>query len=482
MTMLKRFVTMLAMAFIALGSGCAPQKAEPVRTVEIPDGTIDPAQWGKAYPMEFQLWKKTGEPTPAGKSKYKQGYDKGQERPDKLDEYPFLALLYNGWGFGSEYKEPRGHLHMLQDQLDGDPGRYKAGGVCLSCKTPYAPQLQQRLGKDYYSKPFKEVLSQIPQEHQTLGVACIDCHNNRDMSLRISHGFTLGKALDKLGVDQSKLTHQDKRSLVCAQCHVTYSVTKDENMKSVDLFFPWDESKWGAITIENIIKKLRSTKSSGEWTQSVTGFKMAFIRHPEFELYSNNSVHWQAGVACSDCHMPYTKVGSRKVSDHRIMSPLKNDLKACQQCHTETPEWLRKQVYATQDRTMSIFLRSGYATATVAKLFEMANKAQASGKQIDKELYAQAKEHYEEAFYRVIFIGAENSTGSHNPTETLRVLGDASIHAGKAEGLLRQALTKAGVSVPVKVDLELPKYLNNRGAKKLMFKPQHENKDPYSKK
>ena len=131
---------------------------------------------------------------------------------------------------------------------------------------------------------------------------------------------------------------------------------------------------------------------------------------------------------------------------------------------------------------MSIFLRSGYATATVAKLFEMANKAQASGKQIDKELYAQAKEHYEEAFYRVIFIGAENSTGFHNPTETLRVLGDASIHAGKAEGLLRQALTKAGVSVPVKVDLELPKYLNNRGAKKLMFKPQHEIKDPYSKK
>lgn len=53
------------------------------------------------------------------------------------------------------------------------------------------------------------------------------------------------------------------------------------------------------------------------------------------------------------------------------------------------------------------------------------------------------------------------------------------MHAGKAEALLRQALTKAGVEVPVKVDLELPKYLNNRGVKKLMFRPEQELKDPY---
>ena len=61
----------------------------------------------------------------------------------------------------------------------------------------------------------------------------------------------------------------------------------------------------------------------------------------------------------------------------------------------------------------------------------------------------------------------------------MRILGDATMHAGKAEGLLRQALAKAGVNVPVKVDLELPKYLNNRGVKKLMFKPQQELKDPF---
>lgn len=249
-------------------------------------------------------------------------------------------------------------------------------------------------------------------------------------------------------------------------------------MKSTDVYFPWDGSTYGGITIENIIKKLRSSPANGEWTQGVTGFKLAFIRHPEFELFSNNSPHWQAGVSCADCHMPSTTAGNQKVSDHRVMSPLKNDLKACAQCHTETPDQLRGKVYAIQDRTMSRFIRTGYATATVAKLFEMTNKAEAQGKQIDKTLYAQAKDHYEEAFYRVVFIGAENSVGFHNPTEATRVLEDAAMHAGKADGLLRQALAKAGVTVPAKVDLELEKYVNNRGSKKLMFKPEHEIKDP----
>lgn len=127
---------------------------------------------------------------------------------------------------------------------------------------------------------------------------------------------------------------------------------------------------------------------------------------------------------------------------------------------------------------MSLFIRSGTTTATVAKLFEIANRSRAEGKKIDETLYNQAKSDYEDAFYRVVFIGAENSAGFHNPTEALRVLGDASSFAGKAEGLLRQALATAGVAVPVKVDLELAKYVNNRGSKKLMFKPEHEIKDP----
>ena len=479
MKMLQGCVALALTAAVAAGLGCAAGKVEPVAAVDvIPDGTIDPAKWGEVYPEQYALWKQTGEPTPAGKSRYKKGYDVGEEVPDKLDEFPFLALLYNGWAFGSEYKEPRGHLFAVQDQLEVDPGRYKAGGSCLTCKTPYAPILEKRMGRDYFSKPYQEVRAKIPKEQQTLGIACIDCHDNRDMSLKISRGFTLGKGLAKMGVDTAKLTRQDLRTLACAQCHVTYSIPKDAQMKSTDVFFPWQGSKWGGITVENIIRQLRGNAPSGEWTQSVTGFKLAFIRHPEFELFSNNSVHWQAGVTCADCHMPSSGPEGKEVTDHRIMSPLKNDLKACRQCHSEAPELLREKIYAIQDGVVSKFIRAGYATATVAKLFEMGNRAEAAGRLLDRKLHDTAREHYEEAFYRVVFIGAENSTGFHNPDEAARIMDDAARHAAKADGLLRQALAKAGVTVPAKVDLELEKYLNNRGAKKLMFKPQHEIKDP----
>lgn len=470
-------VVLLATSGVLFGCN-APPKVEAVRPVKIADGEIDPAEWGKAYPVHYDLWKKTEEPTQPGKSKYKKGFDADNITYDKLSEFPYMALLFNGWGFGVEYNEPRGHAYMLKDQLEIDPSRVKAGGVCLTCKTPYAPTLEKEKGIDYYSKPWAEVHAMIPEKHRELGVACIDCHDNKDMSLKLSREFTLGKALEAIKVDRSKITHQEMRSLVCAQCHVTYSIPKQDG-KSVSIYFPWQGSSWGDISVENIIKQIRTDKSVEEWTQTVTGYKMPFMRHPEFELYSRNSVHWMAGAACADCHMPYTKVGANKVSDHRVTSPLKNDLKACQQCHTESPEWLRNQVTAIQDRTVSMMIRSGYATATVAKLIEKVHVLQAAGKQIDQKLYEQAKDFYMEAFFRSLYIGAENSVGFHNPTEAMRILGDSTAFAMKAEALLRQALTKAGEEVPLNVNLELDKYLSERGKKKLMLQKDVEFKDPF---
>jgi nitrite reductase (cytochrome c-552) len=459
--------------------GCPPQKTEPVRPVKIADGDIDPANWGKAYPIHYDLWKKTEEPTEAGKSKYKKGFDADKIIYDKLSEFPFMALLFNGWGFGIEYNEPRGHAYMIIDQIDIDAGRIKAGGVCLTCKSPYAPKLEKEMGIDYYKTPFKETIAKIPEKFQKLGVACIDCHNNKDMSLTISRGFTLNAALKNMGTDPDKLSRQEMRSIVCAQCHVTYNIIKDQEMKSVGIYFPWQGSKMGGISIENIVKRLRSDPAVLEWKQNVTGYKMPFIRHPEYELFTFNSVHWKAGAACADCHMPYTKIGAYKVSNHRVVSPLKTDLRACMQCHSETAEWLRAQVEAIQDRTVSLMLRSGYATAAVAKLLEKTHSAQEAGKTIDKALYDKAKDYYMEAFLRLNFVGAENSVGFHNPAEALRVLGDSLAFAGKAEALLRQALAKAGVDVPIKIDLELKKYLENRGEKKLKFNPSVEIKDPF---
>ncbi|HSM73079.1 MAG TPA: ammonia-forming cytochrome c nitrite reductase subunit c552, partial [Desulfobacterales bacterium] len=222
-----------------------------------------------------------------------------------------------------------------------------------------------------------------------------------------------------------------------------------------------------------------SDESVKEWTQAVTGFKMAFIRHPEYEFWTNNSTHFKAGASCADCHMPYTIVGVHKVSDHRVMSPVQAEMKACKQCHAESSQWLQERVFSIQDRTVSIMIRAGYQCATVAKLFETVHQVQAQGKTIDAQLYDKAKEFYEEAFYRSLFMGAENSVGFHNPAEGLRILGDSVAFGTRAEAYLRQALTQAGVDVPLKVDLEIMKYVDQRGEKKLRFDPSLEFKDPY---
>jgi len=124
--------------------------------------------------------------------------------------------------------------------------------------------------------------------------------------------------------------------------------------------------------------------------------------------------------------------------------------------------------------------RAGYATAVAAKLFETVHKAQGEGKKIDEALYERAKDLYLDAFYRVIFMGAENSVGFHNPSEAGRICGDAVAMASKSESLLRQALAAAGVPVPVDIQLEMARYLQERGVKKLKFRPEFEFADPFN--
>jgi nitrite reductase (cytochrome c-552) len=48
----------------------------------------------------------------------------------------------------------------------------------------------------------------------------------------------------------------------------------------------------------------------------------------------------------------------------------------------------------------------------------------------------------------------------------------------KSEAFLRQILAKAGIDEPMKVPLEMTKYLDDRGGKKLKGEPAIEIKDP----
>ncbi|MFA5519627.1 MAG: ammonia-forming cytochrome c nitrite reductase subunit c552 [Spirochaetota bacterium] len=477
---MRNFLVIIFLLLIAptmFFTSCGGDKPELFQPGVIADDEFDPAVWGRFFPLHYESWQKTKDPKPAGKSIYKKGWDTDKVVYDKLSEMPYLAMLFKGWGFGVEFNEPRGHHYAIIDQLEIDPSRVGPGGVCLACKSSLHKSFTEKKGMEYLTAKFTDAVNMYPEKMRKLGPVCMDCHTPSDMSLR-TNKLHLENGLKSIG--KKDPTRQEMRTLACAQCHITYYVPRDENKKVVgDVELAWKGGKWGAISIEVIIKNLLSGHRTKEWTQKVTGFDMPFVRHPEFELFTNGSVHANAGLSCADCHMPYQRKGSYKISTHDVTSPLKQDFVACAQCHTEEADWLRKQVFTIQERTVSLLTRAGYATATAARLFEITHENQKKGVSVDEAMYKKAKESYMNAFLRLNFVAAENSMGFHNSTEASRVLADSLAFANKTESLLRQALAKGGVIVPEKINLNLKQYTENRGIHKLNFVPDQEYKDPF---
>ncbi len=448
---------------------------EATSTPPIPAGEHDPAVWGQSYADEYERWLATKDERPAGKSLYKRGFD-GGVMFDKLSEFPFMPLLFNGWGFGIDYNEPRGHWWMLIDQQEVDPSRVKAGGACLTCKTPYAQDLYERDKDALFAAKYTEAVAMLPADAQQLGVSCIDCHDAKTLALS-TRRWTVDAGLKDLDLKKSDLSRNQMRLLVCGQCHCTYSVMKD-GAKSVDVDFPWEGGKWGAITVEDIIANLESQKPRLEWTQAVTGFKLGFIRHPDFEFFTADSIHYRFGLTCNDCHMPKLSVGvAAGDDDHNVMSPLKLDMVACQRCHGDTAEQRRAKVLSIQEQTLGLLIEAGYRVATVAKLFELANASLETT--TGNPAYDEAAGLYRQAFYRVLYMGAENSVGFHNPMEASRILSDATTDATQADATLRALLALKGIAVPDEVPLDLEKYLTDRGVKKLDFNQGQYIPDPF---
>lgn len=468
------WLAVLVIFSATLLAGCAaPPRPEAPAIKPAPNST-DPKAWETLYPVEYAQWLATSRPRPADKSKYKRGFDGGYTF-DKLSELPFMPLLFKGWGFGIEYNEPRGHWWMLRDQQEIDPSRVKAGGACLTCKSPSADALHTKYGEKLMGMPYAEAVKLLPKGQEQLGVSCIDCHDNQTLELR-SPRWTMKNALTDIGLENPNA--QQQRIIVCGQCHSTYSVMKKDG-KSVDVSLPWKGGEWGNVSVEDIITNLMNDPARQEWVQAVTGFKVGFIRHPDVEFFTDGSVHYNAGVGCPDCHMPYTTVEGTKAADHNAMSPLKQDMRACVKCHPEDPANLKAQVLQIQDRNLSMLADTGYAVAANAKLFELVNSKLATNSPEIKPEYDRAKEYYLQAFYRVGYMGAENSMGFHNPSEGGRILRDAMAYSLRSDGILRQLAAKNGLVVQSEVDLELDKYLLNRGEKKLGFVKEQFFPDPF---
>lgn len=358
----------------------------------------DPNVWGENFPFEYDTYKKTE--TNEGPTFYG-----GSDPFQRLDKYPVLKILFAGMPFSVDYKEDRGHYWALTDVKETKRVSEKTPNTCITCKSSNVVENIQKMGPEaFYREKFKDAGA-----HYDKSISCLDCHDPKTMSLRISRPAFI-EAMQRRGIDVTKASRQEMRSYVCAQCHVEYYFKGEGKY----LTFPWDKG----LTVDSI-ESFYDEYGFSDWTHEISGAPMLKMQHPEFELWSTG-IHAKSGVSCADCHMPYERVGSVKVTNHWIRSPLRNINNACQTCHKWDENELISRVKTIQDRVFETMLKTENALVDAINTIKKAKDQGAT----DEQLLAARKLH-RRAQMRWDFIAAENSMGFHSPQETLRTLSNA---------------------------------------------------------
>jgi nitrite reductase (cytochrome c-552) len=436
-------VTLLsAYLMIDIATKKAESKSAFNQVVEITDETEDPALWGANFPHHFADYKKTVDQT---RTKYggseavpkKPGPTdpRGQVSQSRLEEDPRLKTLWSGYAFSVDFREERGHSYMLIDQLHTlRQDVVKQPGTCLNCHaSTYVPM--KKLGGGNLTKGF-ELLNQMPYfegaKHVTHPVSCIDCHTPKTMKLRVTRpafmeGIKLVKARE--GVKDfdvnSMASPQEMRTFVCAQCHVEYYFKGKEKR----LTFPWHKG----LKADQIVSYYDDVKHK-DWVHKVSGAEVLKAQHPEFELYSQG-IHARSGVSCTDCHMPYKKVGAMKITDHHVQSPVLNLSHSCQTCHKLPEAELKARIEQIQDRTFEM-----RGVAMDALMEYIAELGVAKEKFKDPQSLNEAYQYQKRAQFYLDFIEAENSMGFHAPGEAMRVLGLSIENTRKGQKTLQKVM------------------------------------------
>jgi nitrite reductase (cytochrome c-552) len=273
--------------------------------------------------------------------------------------------------------------------------------------------MMQQLGTaSFYRTPWKELGAEIVNS-----IGCQDCHDPKTMNLRITRP-ALMEAFQRQGKDITKSTHNDMRSLVCAQCHVEYYFKGKEDKY---LTFPWDKG-----SIVDSIEKYYDEAEFTDWVHALSKTPMLKAQHPDYELFQAG-IHYQRGLSCADCHMPYKSVGGVKFTDHHVKSPLNNIANSCQVCHRESEAELTKNVYERQDK---IFELEGIATNLIVKAHVEAKAAWDNG--ATEEQMKPALKLIRHAQWRFDFVAASHGGSFHAPLECARILGTSILKADEA--------------------------------------------------
>jgi nitrite reductase (cytochrome c-552) len=408
-------VALVAVIVSILRSSNTPVTQENAPIVEIAAQEPASSVWGENFPNQYGSLLKT-------EANNRQTMFGGSDPYSKLEQDPRLTEIFAGYGFSKEYNEDRGHMNSLTDVQATGRVNEQTTGTCYSCKSSNNAGLWSEMGMAAYDQTSFSQLGEKVSEP----IGCANCHEANTMKLIVSNP-ALQEALVAQGLDWQTFTRQEMRSVVCANCHVEYYFEGDGKY----LTFPWENGR----TIEDI-SGYYAEHAIKDWDHQITQAPMIKIQHPEFELFTAASTHYRAGVACADCHMPYTRDQAAKFSSHDVHSPLLNKEAACGQCHSDTQYALERavtsqmQVRQTMDTTEDALLAAIYGIA-----------AAASAPEADQALLDEARMLHREAQLRWDFIAAENSMGFHNPGEALRIL-------ASAIDLARQAQLKAFEATP----------------------------------
>jgi nitrite reductase (cytochrome c-552) len=398
--------------------------------VKVTDWEPRNAVWGENFPREYQSYLQTKDTT--FRSKFN-----GSAMIDELAEDPRMVVLWAGYAFSKDYSQSRGHYFAITDIRNSlrtgapkGPDDSPQPNTCWTCKSPDIPRLMMDKGVlSFYKGKWASLGDQVVNY-----IGCADCHDPVTMDLRISRP-ALVEAFKSMGRDITKSTHQEMRSLVCAQCHVEYFF--DKHRKEAEgvayLTYPW---KYG-MTADSALKYYDEIKFS-DFTQQLNKAPILKAQHPDYEIYLTG-IHADRGVACADCHMPYVKEGGQKFTSHRIVSPLVNISGTCQTCHRESEESLRENVYERQEKVKEI--RDKLEIELVKAHVEA--KAAWDAGATDKDMEAVLNKIRSGQWYWD-YATASHGASFHSPIEVARIIGNGMHETQDARVLLARLLAKLG--------------------------------------
>lgn len=395
------------------------------KKVEIAPQEARNAIFQSNYPKEYETWLQTAD------TSFSSEFN-GNKPVDVLAQRPEMVIFWAGYAFSKDYSAPRGHYYAIQDMLHtlrtGSPGVDGMDDIqpatCWACKSPDVPRMMQAMGVEaFYNQKWSAMGSEIVNP-----IGCADCHDTETMDLRISRPALI-EAFGRMGKDITKATHQEMRSLVCAQCHVEYYFRKENKY----LTFPWDKG-----TSMEDVEKYYDEMDYYDYIHAISKTPILKAQHPDFEI-AQLGIHAQRGVACADCHMPYMSQGGMKFSDHHIQSPLNYIDRTCQVCHRESEEVLRKNVYDRQRMANEIRnkLEKELAAAHIEAKF-------AWDKGATEATMKPVLRYIRQAQWRWDYGVASHGASFHAPQEVTRILSNGLERALQARLAISKVLANLG--------------------------------------